>query len=339
MKCNKCGAEHPSYAKFCAKCGAPLAVAPVAVPPAEKVSEAPTKGSSSYFTKIKEFITNPIYSSKRSIILYVITGASTLVWLIIGLAVGWTAWMFLPIIILAISLGGFFYEVSKIGISSEELEQWNKARESNRIFKKPIQDPNKFGAKIEYWHASFKPNKMIAIVVTGAILFMYLPLIVGSSVRFAVKNTNPDTTHSGGGSTKRERQFKGFWPEADYIVKLPEWEGKVLQIWDPTGSDTYNRPLGSTVNFAVEVQCEQGDFARVCSLATTQGYTLTDISDDPTDPNTLTTYFYEREWGPSTTWHKNRYSCDLKIVDNGYNKDYDDYSLYMYYLYFDFGGE
>ena len=25
MKCNKCGAEHPSYAKFCAKCGARVA--------------------------------------------------------------------------------------------------------------------------------------------------------------------------------------------------------------------------------------------------------------------------------------------------------------------------
>lgn len=338
MKCNECGTEHPSYAKFCAKCGAPLAVAPIAVPPAEKASEAPAKESSSFFTKVKEFITNPVYSSTRSIVLYIATGASTLVWLIIGLAVGWTAWMFLPIIILAISLGGFFHEVSKIGISSEELEQWNKARENNRIFKKPIEDPNKFGAKIEYWHASFKPNKMIVIVSTAAILFMYLPLIIGSSVRFATKNPAPGTSQNGGGSTRKyEREFKGFWPEAPYIVKLPSWEDKVISIWDPVGGGrkSYETPLAKSVWFEMEIQVQEGDFAATRGQALTVGYT--DITEDYHD-RTKEMYF-EMDWGEGTTWHQNRYHCSLTISNRGYNNDYKDYTMIESYMFFDYVGE
>ncbi len=337
MKCNKCGTEHPSYAKFCAKCGAPLAVAPIAAQPAKKVGEAPVKESSSFFTKVKEFITNPVYSSTRSIVLYVATGASTLVWLIIGLAVGWTAWMLLPIIILAISLGGFFYEVSKIGISNEELEQWNKARESNRIFKKPIQDPNKFGAKIEYWHASFKPNKMIVIVATGAILFMYLPLIIGSSVRFATKNAAPGTSQNGGGGSTRKyvREFKGFWPDAPYIVKLPSWEGKVISIWDEImGRKTYETPMRDSAYYGMEIQIQEGDFAAAGAQALSVGYT--DTTEDYHD-RTKEMYF-EMDWGEGTTWHQNRYHASLTISNRGYNKDYNDYTMIETYMFFDYGG-
>ena len=341
--CRYCGAPLAENAKFCVKCGSPLpasAIVEASVTPEIKPEPVSSPAPAVSASPKEFFLGGKVYSFARSLVFYIAIGGTTIIWLIIGLAVGWTPWMFIPFLLLALSLTGYFAEINKISIDADTLAKWNQARAGNTVFKKPINNPNSFGAKLQFWHASFKPTKVVACVSTGAILFMYLPLIIGSSVRFA---TGPGGAASGGSGTPT-RQYKGFWPNADYVVVFEPWTDHLVSIWDPVGLKRYENPYGPSVSFSIQAEYQGDELTQFNSLVVSKGYTLTDtgkttVTDMSGNVTEYPIWYYEREWGPATTWQKHAYYCRISVKDQGYNRTYKVNEVIMEYMFFNYSGD
>lgn len=353
MKCPHCGASHPSYAKFCAKCGKELPLvaasastsavsaseaAPVTPEPApEPVAPSPASSSNGF----KVFLLGKAtYSKTRSLVMYGILGGSSLMLFVFSIVFGWSALLLIPLLLIGVGALGYIYEVNKIQIDPEALTLWNEKRTTNKIFKWKVGNPKNLFNKIQFWHSSFGTKKLVPIIMTVVFMWLVFPT---STIAAGFRTALPPTSQKGaaGGNSSRTREYKGFWPDVDYVVVNPVWNDRLVSVWDPvTGRESWNTPYASIAHFAI--QAEYTDESQVndfLALVVEKGFVLESTGkstawySDHTEE--FPQWFYEREWGPETTWTKVSYRCTLKISEYHYSMyEYPDITMeYEFYNY------
>lgn len=355
MKCPHCGASHPSYAKFCAKCGKELPLvaasastsavsaseaAPVTPEPTpEPVAPSPASSSNGF----KVFLLGKAtYSKTRSLVMYGILGGSSLMLFVFSIVFGWSALLLIPLLLIGVGALGYIYEVNKIQIDPEALTLWNEKRTTNKIFKWKVGNPKNLFNKIQFWHSSFGTKKLVPIIMTVVFMWLVFPT---STIAAGFRTALPPTSQKGaaGGSSSKTREYKGFWPEAPYVVANPAWTDHLVSIWDEImGRESYNTPLASTVGFSIKAEYgEESELTEFRGMVVARGFTLIDdtgktIVHYSDHDEEFPQWYYEWEWGPETTWHYHRYFCSLKVADY-YNNDWKTREVTMSYMYFDYG--
>ena len=293
---------------------------------------------SSFGSKVKDLLlgTDKFFLA-RSVLMYAIIGGSTLVLFIIGVTLGWSALMFIPLIGIGLAVLAYLQEIRKIEIKPESLARWNEKRANNVVFKYKVKNPDNLGNKLQYWHDYFKPSKYLAWVLSIIALILPHITLVTATVTTTL-NKGGKITNNGGYTYVRK--YEGFYPDAEYVIKYQAWEKLLFDIWDPIwGRESYNSPMGSSVWFTIATEykdpSELEDFK---SQVVGMGYTFTETGTigHGSEEDTLC-WYYEKDWGPSTTWHEHCYHCKFTLEDMGWDKNYSSYYAYMEYMFFNYG--
>ena len=230
---------------------------------------------------------------------------------------------------------------NKIEINEESLQAWNNQRANNKVFKEPITDPSKTGAKLQYWHTLPKPNKYLYASLSALMMLLMLLSLIGATVRTATKGAAKSGGGGGGGGKTNHLVYEGYWPEASYVVVFDKWTQYLQYTHELIAhTDTFN-PNGNCL-FGIMAAfpydpLQNGEFEEYKSQAVSQGYQLIDTGVTQVHDNQgqlideLPYARYEMEYGPETTWHYHKYWAQLKISAQLYSSYYEAYQVWTEY--------